>query len=124
MKSNQRILITVGACVVLVLGFFLITGAITKHTGFSVSEIEKNSFESCLEEQEIVLYINTNNVSQTLQNIELFDYLQHFEIMNCLSNNQKCIENNINSFPSWNIESNKIRNDINLGKLKEISGCE
>lgn len=124
MKPKQRILLTIVIGIVLVLGFFFITDSITRHTGFSVSESKEDSFASCLKEQEISLYINTDKSAKTLKNIILFDYLQYSQITNCLSNNQECLKNNVNSFPTWIINRNKIDRDISLQELKEISGCK
>lgn len=124
MKPKQRILITIGIGIVLVLGFFFITNSITKHTGFSISEFKENDFGSCLKEQEISLYINTDEPAKTLKKIILFDYLQYFQITNCLNNNQECLKNDVNSFPTWIINNDKIKKDISLQELKEISGCK
>src|SRR4030042_5353825 len=101
MKLKQRILITLSVGIVLLLGFFFITDSITKHTGFSISNLKENSFTSCLKEQNINLYINTKSPAKTLKKIILFDYLQYFKITNCLNNNQECLKKNINSFPTW-----------------------
>ena len=122
-SMHKRILVTIIIGAVLVLSFYFITNAITKYTGFSISRDNGNDFEICLKEQDVVLYVNTNQIATTLKDIELFDYLQHFEIMNCLINNQVCLDNGVNSFPTWIINDNKINKDINFQKLKEISGC-
>ena len=123
MKLQRRILITLGVGLLIILIFFLITQNITKYTGFFISEDEKETdFQSCLTKQDIILYVNTNDVS-TLQNIELFDYLQYFGIMNCLRNNQFCLDNGVDSFPTWIINNQKINNDINFQQLKELSSC-
>jgi len=123
MESQKRILITIVVGLVIILGFFLVTKNITKYTGFFITEEEKDEdFERCLTEQDIVLYVNTNELS-TLKNINLFDYLQYFEIINCLGNNQLCLDNDVNSFPTWIINNKKISGDISFEKLKEFSGC-
>ena len=123
MEKEKRVLLTLGIVGIVVISFFMITSAITKYTGFSIT-IFKEDFKSCLEKQEIVLYINTNNVPKTLESIELFDYLQYFEIINCLENNQICLEAGVDSFPSWIIKGNLVKSDININKLKELSDCD
>lgn len=124
MESKQRILLTLGICIGLIFLFFFITEAITKHTGFSISETKENDFDKCLKEQDIHIYINTNEVSTTLKKMQLFDSLQDFEITNCMINNQECLENGINSFPTWIINGEKINKDISISELTEYSGCE
>ena len=127
MKFRKRILITLGIGILLVFAFFFITESITKYTGFSIAQSEENYFEICLKEQDIALYINTNDAATTLKGIKLFDYLQYFEITNCAVNNQKCIEEEV-SFSekniNWIINSKKINKDIGLQELKDYSGCE
>jgi len=123
MEKKKRILITIGLGLILMLGFFIITNSITKHTGFSISEYEEDNFGFCLKEQKINLYINTDESAKTLQEIMLFNYLQYFQITNCLNNNQECLENNINSFPTWIINGNKINKDIDFKGLLKYSGC-
>ena len=125
MDMRKRILITMTIGVVLVIGFYIITNTITKYTGFSVSPVEeKDGFTSCLKEQDITLYINTNDLSQSLKKIQLFDYLDNFKIVNCMRNNQACLENKISSFPTWVINNDKIDKDINLKELIDLSGCK
>ncbi len=124
MKPSQKILITLLIGAVLILGFYIVTDLITKITGFSVSEeSEEKDFEKCLKEQDIVLYINSENVAQSLKNTQLIDYLEHVDIINCLRNNQVCLEKGVNSFPTWIINENRISRDISLGELSEFSGC-
>ncbi|MEK6936430.1 MAG: hypothetical protein AABW67_06600 [Nanoarchaeota archaeon] len=124
---SKGIFISMIVLFVLVIGFYFVSNSITKYTGFSISEkdsaLEEGSiFESCLQEQDIILYINTNNL-QSLKEIQLFDYLQYFKMINCFGNNKICLDNGISSFPSWVINKNKIEKDISLDELKEISGC-
>ena len=123
MESKQRVLVTIVVGIIIVMGFFMISKNITKYTGFFITEDEdETDFIKCLDEQDVVLYVNTNDLS-TLQNIELFDYLEYFEIMNCFGNNQPCLEKEVDSFPFWIINNEKIRGDIDFEKLKEVSGC-
>lgn len=124
MKSKQRLLITLGIGILLVLVFFYITSSITKHTGFSISEFKEDGFVSCLKDQEISLYINTEGTAKTLKKLILFDYLQYFQITNCLNNNQECLKNNVDSFPTWIINENKINRDLSFDELSESSGCK
>ena len=125
MKLNEkRLLITLVVGLVLVFGFFFITEAITKYTGFSISPTEENDFEICLEEQDITLYVNTADVSATLRKLELIDYLDKIKVFNCEKDNQVCLDNGVGSHPTWIINDKIITGDINLDELAEYSGCE
>ncbi|MDD5192753.1 MAG: hypothetical protein PHH54_06540 [Candidatus Nanoarchaeia archaeon] len=123
---QKRILITLIVGIVLVIAFYFITDSITKYTGFSVSgdDALKDDFIKCLKEQDITLYINTNDISKTLSEIELFDYLQYFKIKNCINNNQECVNKGVNSFPAWIVNNQAISKDINFNELSEYSRCK
>lgn len=125
MRRIQRILTTFGIIIVLVLIFYFISDTITKHTGFFVSsEIRETEFEKCLKEQDITLFINTDNPTLTLKSIKTFDALKDIRIFNCLRDNKFCLENEIKSFPTWKINNKKFEKDISMAELSRISGCE
>ena len=123
MEFQKRILITLIVGIVLISMFFIITNSITKYTGFSVSNADAN-FKKCLSEQGIVLYINTEKVSETLNDIELIQYFEYIKIKNCFRDKTACIQDKINSFPTWVIRDNKINRDITSEELSELSGCK
>ena len=118
----KRILVTLVVGIILISVFFIITSSITKYTGFSVSSAG-GDFKKCLSEQEIVLYINTEKVSETLKDFELIQYFEYIDIKNCLMDKDVCIQDGVNSFPTWIIKDNKISRDITSEELSELSGC-
>ncbi len=126
MKSKTKILITLGIGVVLIISFFMITDAITKFTGYSISDTEdKDDFNSCLKKQDITLYINSDNFVKTLEQMKTKEYLgTEVKIMNCLINKDICLKKGINTFPSWIINGEKVFGDISIEDLSRISGCE
>ena len=123
MGFPKRILITLVVGIILISVFFFITNSITKYTGFSVSDAD-NNFKKCLSEQKIVLYINTEKVSETLNDIELIQYFEYIKIKNCFRDKDTCIQDGVNSFPTWVIRNNKINRDITSEELSELSGCK
>jgi len=123
MGFQKRILITLIVGIILISVFFVITNSITKYTGFSVSNADDN-FKKCLSEQEIILYINTEKVSETLKDIELVQYFEYIKIKNCLIDKETCIQDDVNSFPTWIIRNNKINRDITSEELSELSKCK
>ena len=125
MEPKYRLLVTIMIGAALLTSFYLITGAITKYTGYLVSgEKSHNDFELCLEEQDITLYINTKDSTITLRKIHLADYLRVASIVNCFENNQVCIDNNVNSFPTWVINEERVEKDISLLELSKFSDCK
>jgi len=127
MEAKQKILITLVIGAVLILGFYITTKLITDITGFSISgseEDKESDFASCLKEQNIVLYVNTDNIAQTIKNIQLEAYLEYVEIINCFGNNLDCFEKGIDSFPTWVVNNNQIGKDISLEELPMVSGCK
>jgi len=125
MKLNQkRLLLTLGVGLVLISGFFFITEAITKYTGFSVAPADDDDFEVCLEEQDVTLYVNTADITATLNKLEVIDYLDKIKIFNCEKNNKVCLAAGVSSPPTWVINNQVIPGEINLNELAEYSGCE
>jgi len=127
MDIKKRILATVGIVVVLIIGFYFITGTISKYTGYFVSDDildKKSDFEVCLAEKDITLYINSENSDVTLKYMRLKEYFDEIDIFNCLRNNRVCLNNNIRTFPSWKIEGRIIPKDISFSELAQYSGCK
>jgi len=125
MEPKQRILITLAIGVFIVLSFFLITEAITKFTGLAIKEkTDIDDFKVCLREKDITLYINTEDLTESLKDIGLQDYLEDVKIFNCLRNNKICLNKGISFFPSWKIGNIIISRDINIGELERYSNCE
>lgn len=122
---QKRILITIVIGIILVIAFYFITNAITKYTGFFVSEESKDSdFNLCLKEQDITIYVNTEDIASTLKDIQLLEELENFKIKNCLENNGECLMKGVTSFPTWIINNYMINRDISLEELSEYSGCK
>lgn len=123
-RAKQRILITIGIVIVLIIAFYIITNAITKYTGYSVSEDEREKdFENCLKQKNIMLYVNTNDVVQSLEDLKISDYLEFISIKNCMIDNSICLNSGITNFPTFVINGNKLVRDISVLELSEYSQC-
>jgi len=127
-NNSKKVLISVMGLVAIVALLYFVSNAITKYTGYSVSEkvMDKdNDFKFCLAEKEITLYINTNDAMVTLKKIQLYDYLNSVKILNCQVNNELCLGKGVDGpFPAWIINNNLIESDISLKQLEESSGCK
>jgi len=123
MEQKKRIFISLGILIVLIIGFFAVTSAITKYTGYFVTDDSNSSSTTCLANQDIRLYINSADSDNALKNTRLADYLQYFQIHNCFANNQPCVDNGINDFPTWIINGKKYVGDISETELGQYTGC-
>jgi hypothetical protein len=122
-KTQKRIFMTIAIGLIVLIALFIITGAITKFTGFSIFPEEDTAFEDCLKEKDITLYINSEDSSETLRKNRLIDYLDSVKIFNCARDNSICVTKGISSFPTWIINEDKIQRDISVSDLAQSSGC-
>ena len=122
MEARKGILISVFAIVFLIGTFYFVSFNISKYTGMFISDSSETAFEKCLDGKDITLYVNSENVSQSLNNSELIGYLDNIKIVNCLRNNNLCNKKGIDSFPILSY-SNKVSKEISVAKLAELSGC-
>lgn len=126
-------ILTVLTIILITLVFYFITSIITKTTGHVISHENSDILlNNCLKQKEIALYLNSNDIQMTLAEMQLnnpelhkpmSDHLQSIKIFNCMENNELCKKININSFPTWIINSNKIQRDISEKELIQYSGC-
>jgi|APSaa5957512622_1039677.scaffolds.fasta_scaffold203999_1 hypothetical protein len=126
METKNRVMATVGVLVALVVVFYLITNTITSTTGYFVSDVvEKDkAFIECLGEKDIVLYLNSEDIALSLENIQAREFLGGVSIFNCYRNNLACVEQGVGSFPTWIFSDKKINRDITIYELSEMSGCD
>ncbi len=129
LKKNRirRILLISGFLILLVAVFQFTTYSITKYTGYFLNDMifnKPSDFEVCLDNRDVTLYINSENPSKTLANINLDKYLDNIKIMNCLRDNQACLRKGVVSFPTWIIRDIKIEKDISVYELADYSGCD
>ncbi|MBD3253409.1 hypothetical protein GF386_06760 [Candidatus Pacearchaeota archaeon] len=118
-----KLLLSLAALVVLIVSFYLITSAITKYTGFVVSDVESVNEDLilCLEEQDITVYINSANSAESLKELQIGNYLDSAEIINCADNNIEC--SGMDFFPTYIINDQIIVGDLTEKDLAELSGC-
>lgn len=123
----MKAFLMVGILVFLVVVFFFISSSITKYTGFFVSSDTLNmpsDFEVCLREKDVRLYLNSNDVAGSLKESGVVDYLDEVDIFNCLRDNQKCLGDGVNEFPTWIIDGRKFEKDISVYELADYSECD
>lgn len=125
MKNIYRLLITILLLTFLIIVFYFITRSITIHTGFFISDNsnKENDFLACLNEKKMLIFINSEDSSGSLQRLRIYEYLDKFEIYNCARNNNLCLLENIDYFPTFLIENKKIEGDMDVIVLSEMTKC-
>ena|SRR3989338_1783678 len=126
MKDHHRVLVSFGVLIVLVLLFYGILSNITKYTGFFVNgEYDNNEkkFARCLDEKNILLFINSAEGNDALKNLNVLDFAPQFDIYNCARDNAICLQNGVNSFPTFFINGKKAEGNLDITGLSEASGC-
>jgi len=124
MNRAHKVLLTLGIAIVLVLVFYAIASTITRITGYVVAEPINDDFAACLEEQDIMLYIYTDDSANLLKNNDIAGYLKNIKIMNCKRNPEACEELGIVNYPTWLINNQIIAGDLSLDDFSEYSECE
>jgi hypothetical protein len=126
MGPLKRFIITVLIGVLLLSFFYVVTNAITKFTGYSISGESSldDDFRDCLDSKDIQLYINSKESYETLKKIYLYSYLSNVKIMNCEKNIDYCIIKGIDTFPTWVINGEKIEKDLSMIEFSSYSGCK
>jgi len=120
----KKILLTASILILLILILYFASDIITKTTGKVVFEgYSKNEFHDCLSKQNITLYLDSNNLEKSLSELQWEEELHYINVFNCLEDNQFCLSQNINSFPTWIINTKKIDRDISISELFKYSGC-
>lgn len=122
----KRIIFSFFVLILLVGLFFFITANITRYTGLFVSDSaldKEKDFTNCLESKDLTVYINTQDTSGTLKNLLVKDYLPQVSIVNCAWDNERCLNVQITSFPSWIIEGKIISRDVSIDELSRMSNC-
>lgn len=123
-NSKQRILITLGIAIILIAVFYFITSAISQFTGYAVVEEPLDEFRDCLKNNNVELFINSNDIKVSLNKIQTNLYLDSVRIVNCNTDNKECLDNEIIDFPFWIVNNIKIHNDISVNELSQYSGCK
>ncbi len=121
--NKTSVFISLFILVAIVIIFMLITGGITKYTGYSVTNQPLDEkFKECLSKQDLKLFINSDNPSEVLKTVNS-EYLSYFNIVNCFRNkeNAECI--NVGDKPVWRVNGKDFVGNLEFSDLSGMSGC-
>jgi len=127
MDLRNKAIVSLGLLIFLVVAFFLTTNSISKHTGYFVSEEILNDdakIIKCLESREITVFINSETPFDTLDNLQVSEYIVNFDVFNCLRNQLFCTNNGIKAFPSFIIGDEFVEEDVSVEVLSSLTGCD
>ncbi len=120
----MRVLLTIAVLVGIVVVFYFISDNITRYTGLLISEdVLDREIRSlnCLEDRDVVLYINSADSAASLRESSLSDYLSYIKIFNCLENKDYCLMKNI-SPPQLSVDE-ILYDEFDGGFLEVVGGC-
>ncbi|MFH1307615.1 MAG: hypothetical protein ABIH72_02075 [archaeon] len=123
MDSKNKVIVTFGILILLVLVFYFVAMNITKHTGYvSISEEEtKKDFAQCLTNKGILMY-GSAYCGHCKNQKELFgDSFLYVNYVECTENPEACQD--LSGVPAWDINGEITYGTQTLEKLSELSGC-
>lgn len=128
MKAIQRVGLTIGIIIVIVLFFYGIARTITNLTGYSVSEHSKEEIElfaKCLTDGGAVLYMSGECRYCEAQKEIFGEGIKYIKIINCVEELEMCAKKEILfvSVPTWEIDGKLFYGKFSLDKLAQMSGC-
>ncbi len=123
-NKNVIIVIVIFLLVICVILAYIVLKSFSREGSFSVqAESRYNSYEECINRQDITLYINTDNPQNELRKIKLFESLNNFKIKNCFRDSETCKANGVNEYPLWIINGKKVSGEITYSDIQRYTGC-
>jgi hypothetical protein len=120
----NKVFLGIISAIVIVAFLFVVTEMIIIPSKGFIAQDSYMDFQTCIRQKEVVLYINTNNPSQILGNLQVVSSLNHIKIKNCYNAKSECDSLGLSKFPSWIINGQKVEGDINEDILAKYSGCK
>jgi hypothetical protein len=129
MDKKIKVLITLGVLLLLGVGFYLVSYAITKYTGYSItgkivySKQEQREIGMCLNEKGIVFYCTSMSLYCMRQRKLLGEAFEFIEYVDCdeIENIEEC---GGLSMPAWKINNNIYYGIRDLKRLSDSVGCK
>ncbi|MBU1136308.1 MAG: hypothetical protein KJ559_02255 [Nanoarchaeota archaeon] len=115
MKSkNNNIILVILALVII--GFILTINSLNNNENYNIETIK------CIGENS-KLFVSKTCGHCAKQKMILEGYEEYFEIIDCFSETELCMENNIQAVPTWIINNQEYTGVKTFSELKEFSGC-
>jgi len=127
MDKRLKVLLIVVILLLVCLAFYLISYAITRSTGYTItgkaiySKQERVLIVKCMNTEGVELYCSTSSSNCLRQKEELGDEFNQINYVECAENPEECGDLNL---PAWKIDNRFYFGIQDLGKLSEMSGCK
>lgn len=127
MNKKIKVLISFGILILLAVAFYLISYAITKYTGYTItgkavySKQEKIQIANCLTNKGVVLYCSSLSLNCLRQKASLGEAFEYITYLDCNENPDECEDLNL---PAWKISNRFYYGIRDLGNLAESTGCK
>ena len=137
MDAKKKFLLTLGIGIILIIAFFLVTRSISIFTGHSITSSTitgglilntEDNLAKCLTEKGAKMYgAYTCSHCQNQKNLfgEDFKYINYIECSEDgeNANPSLCQQQEINTYPTWQINNQNYIGEKTLEQLKQLSGC-
>lgn len=95
---------------------------------FAIYALNKNGVNTDVELAKCIgakttLYMQTGCPACKKQESLFGETYKYLNVIDCLTNTQKCIDEEITNIPTWFINGNKYIGVQSIEKLKELTGC-
>ena len=123
LNRKLKVFLTLVACVVFILSAYSLTLVISNLTGYSLLQNSIKEFAACLNEKNIVFYID-DNCQQCEEQKIIFERVNlNVDFVNCKVNKYACYTNNIDFVPSFKFKEKLYKGVFSLKEISEITGC-
>jgi len=117
MKQSNKTAVMI-ITVMIIIAIIILIYYVKNNNGNEITEEEIK----CIASKSTLFVSKTCGVCAEQEKI-LEDYLEEFNIIECTSNIELCIENKIVRVPTWRISGENYLGLKSIEKLKELSGC-
>ena len=113
MKKETKVYLFLVVIIIVIIAIIMIIRA--------NGEIDEEAIK-CIADKSIV-YVSRTCSACAAQKQILGNYTSYFNMIDCLSEMQKCIDAGINGYPTWFINGKKYEGVQSLEGLKKAAGC-
>jgi len=120
MEKKYQIIIAVAVLIILAVGFYLLTGWMSRTTGYAISEGSNAAMAKCLSDKEVILYCANANAACDSQK-EVFG--SDFKLLNYVECVEEDLCGGLREVPAWQVNGEIYYGTKSVQELRELSNC-